>query len=109
VVSAGYRTKLATDRQLPADVRLGFQEITALAQCQQVQRTALTCWKSWTVEKDAGAVDHPRLAVMQFALGNMIRMLLFDPARDACVSLVLPLASLQLPDRLAAPFLALAA
>ena len=36
VVCTGYRTKLAADRQLPADVRLGLQEIAALAQRQQV-------------------------------------------------------------------------
>ena len=107
VVSTGYRTKLAADRQLPADVGLGFQEIAALAQRQQVQRTALTCWKSWTVQKDAGAVDHPRLATRQFALGNMIRMLLFDPAPQRARVFVLPLASLQLLDRLADSFLVL--
>ena len=107
VVSTVYRSKLAAYRQLPADIRLGFQEIATLAQSQQVQCAALTCWKSWTIQKDAGAVDHPCLATRQFALGNVIRMLLFDPARDACITLVLPLASLQLPDRLADSFLVL--
>ena len=63
VVGAGHRTELAADRQLPADVGLGFQEFAALAQGEQVQRAALTGRKAWTVEKDAGTVDHPRLAL----------------------------------------------
>ena len=105
VVGAGHRTELAADRQLPADVGLGFQEIAALAQGEQVQRAALAGWKAWTVEKDAGAVDHPRLAARQFTLGKMIRMLLLGPAADAGILLVLPLAGLQLPDRLADSFL----
>src|SRR4029450_5895690 len=74
VVGPGYRTKLAPDRELPADVWPCFQEGPPLAQRQQVQPATLTCWKSWTVEKDSGAVDPPRLATRQFALGNMIRM-----------------------------------
>ena len=36
VVSAGHRTELAADRQLPADVGLGFQKIAALAGGEQV-------------------------------------------------------------------------
>jgi hypothetical protein len=107
LVCAGDRTKLAADRQLPADVRLGLQKVAALAERQQVQRATLTGWKAWTVEKDAGAVDHPRLATRQFTLGKMFRMLLLGPATDAGVLLVLPLATLQLPDRLADSFLVL--
>ena len=105
VVSAGYGTKLAADRELPADVGLGLQEVAALAQRQQMQCAALAGRKAWTVEKDAGAVDHPRLAARQFTLGKMIRMLLLGPATNAGVLLVLPLATLQLPDRLADSFL----
>ena len=69
VVGAGYGTKLAADRELPADVGLGLQEVAALAQRQQVQCAALTGRKTWTVEKDAGTVDHPRLSTRQLTLG----------------------------------------
>ena len=37
LIGAGHRTELAADRQLP-DVGLGFQEIAALAEGEQVQR-----------------------------------------------------------------------
>ena len=68
------------------------------------ERATLTGRKAGTVEKDAGTIDHPRLAARQFTIGKMIRMFLLGPTADAGI-LVLPLAGLQLPDRLADAFL----
>src|SRR4051794_26597651 len=72
-----------------------------------MQCAALTGCKTWTVEEDACAIDNPRLAARQLTLGNMIRMLLLGPAADPPVLLVLPLAGLQLLDRLRDPLLIL--
>jgi hypothetical protein len=105
IVCTGHGTELAADWQLPADVWLGFQEVSALAQGQQVQGATLTSGKAGAIEKDARAIDDPRFPARQFAFGDMIRMLLLNPAADACVLLVLPLAGLQLLDRFADPLL----
>jgi hypothetical protein len=70
-----------------------------------MQRATLAGWKAGTVEKDAGTIDHPRLAARQFTIGKMIRMLLLGPTADTGIFLVLPLAGLQPSDRLGDPFL----
>src|SRR5512133_523367 len=101
LVCTGHGTELAPDWQLPADVWLGFQEVSALAQGKQVQRAALTGWKAGAIEKDARAIDDPCFPARQFAFGDMIRMLLLNPTANACVLLVLPLAGRQLLDRFA--------
>ena len=72
-----------------------------------MKRATLTGREARAVEEDACSVDDPGLAAGKLPFGDMIRTLVLDPAADAPVLLVLPLACLQLPDRLTDPLLIL--
>ena len=60
----------ATDGELPADIRLGFDVAYTFSCRQVVQRAAAAASKVGVVVEDAGAIDNARLAISVFVFFN---------------------------------------